>query len=370
MSAKIGAIILGISATIFLCLRFSSVELTTEAKAWKHEGTFFKYRGHDIFYRAQKCKQAGPCDVVVLLHGFPTSSYDWHSIWEPLTERFTLIAADFIGFGFSDKPLGYEYTIADQASLIETLVLDVQKRKGPVHLLAHDYGVTVAQELVARHREQSLLHVPTTAFVEIESVCYLNGGLFPETHQPVMIQNLLLNSLTAPIVKLFTFKTLFASSFAAVFGPNSKPSREDMDTWWSIINHNGGISITNKLLHYIEERKKFRSRWVYAVTDSPVPLRILNGPADPVSGAHMVKRYMELTRGGHTQDVIILRSDIGHYPQIEAPQSVITHYVDFFNQLHTMQDTVAPAAQAKASASSSTAHVKHHAPEKTVHTGL
>ena len=49
----------------------------------------------------------GSNDLVLLcLHGFPTSSFDWYKVWPDLKLNFNrIIAPDLLGFGFSDKPV-------------------------------------------------------------------------------------------------------------------------------------------------------------------------------------------------------------------------------------------------------------------------
>ena len=115
---------------------------------WRSVGQFFEYRGHRIFWR-----EAGRADapVLLLIHGFPTASWDWEALWPELGERYRVLALDMIGFGFSDKPMQYGYSIVDQADLQETLLRlrDVAE----YHVLAHDYGDSVAQELIARQSE-------------------------------------------------------------------------------------------------------------------------------------------------------------------------------------------------------------------------
>jgi pimeloyl-ACP methyl ester carboxylesterase len=61
-----------------------------------------------------------------------------------------------------------------------------------------------------------------------------------------------------------------------------------------------------------------------------VPLRLVNGPDDPVSGAHMVARYRELIPAPDTVSL----PGIGHYPQVEAPSAVL----DAFLQFHGADD--------------------------------
>ena len=67
-----------------------------------------------------------------------------------------------IGFGWSDKPRNYAYSIMDQADLHEGLLSDLGVRKALV--LAHDYGDTVAQELLARDLEPAGPASPVSRF--------------------------------------------------------------------------------------------------------------------------------------------------------------------------------------------------------------
>jgi pimeloyl-ACP methyl ester carboxylesterase len=64
-----------------------------------------------------------------------------------------------------------------------------------------------------------------------------------------------------------------------------------------------------------------------------VPLRVIDGAADPISGAHMVARYRELLADADT----VLLAGIGHYPQTEAPEQVLQHYLAFRQALEPAQ---------------------------------
>ena len=144
-----------------------------EFNKWKSTGQYFTYKErYPIFYQT-----AGSGAQLLLLHGFPTASWDWHKLWPDLSKRFRLIAPDFIGFGYSAKPRSYHYSILDQADIVEQLLenLDVNQ----VHVLAHDYGDTVLQELLARFNDRS---TQKTKGLTLESIVLLKCGLFPETH--------------------------------------------------------------------------------------------------------------------------------------------------------------------------------------------
>ena len=99
---------------------------------WKNTGKYFEFKGFPIFYRA-----SGPRSRFVLcLHGFPTASFDYRKVWQPISERFQLIAPDLIGYGFSAKPYDLDYTTFLQADVVEALLNHLQVQK--VHILAHD----------------------------------------------------------------------------------------------------------------------------------------------------------------------------------------------------------------------------------------
>ncbi|MGE8496310.1 MAG: alpha/beta fold hydrolase [Pseudomonas sp.] len=277
--------------------------------AWRAQGLDLSWAGQRIRYW-----EAGAGEPLLLIHGFPTASWDWHYLWQPLAERYRVIACDMLGFGDSSKPRGHAYSLLEQADLQQALLAHLGI-DGPVHVLAHDYGDSVAQELLARHHEGR---------IQLAGCVFLNGGLFPETHRPVLTQKLLLSPLGPLIGKLFTRKSL-AANFAKVFGPQTQPSVQELDDFWQLISQGDGPGIMHRLIRYMPERREQRDRWVAAMQRGGVPLRVIDGAVDPISGAHMVARYHELIPEPDT----VLLDGIGHYPQTEAPEQVLTHYLAF-----------------------------------------
>lgn len=282
-------------------------ELAT-VEQWYSSCDSFEYRGQRIVFRHGQAEG----EVLLLIHGFPTASWDWHKIWPELTSRYTVIAPDMVGFGHSAKPRHYRYNLVDQADLHEALLRDLGYSR--YHVLAHDYGDSVAQELLSRD----------TSGRQLQSLCFLNGGLFPETHRALLIQRLLHSPLGFLLSALLRKKS-FDRSFSAVFGSGTKPTAQELEAFWSLIQCHGGQMLFHKLIRYMEERKLHRDRWVQAMQSTSVPLRVIDGEADPVSGAHMVARYRELIPA---PDCVLLDS-IGHYPQCEAPDQVLQHYLPF-----------------------------------------
>lgn len=294
----------------------ASGPLLPSLRRWQDSGRYFLYKGHRIFTQ-QGGNPAG--ETLLLIHGFPTASWDWEAVWPALSQDFRLVTLDMIGFGFSDKPPHHDYSIFDQADLFEAFL----KAEGIVsaHVLAHDYGDTVAQELLARHNDSRLSF-------ELNSVCLLNGGLFPETHRPLLVQKLLL-SKAGPLVAKLVSRSGMNASMKKIFGRDTQPSPELLQAFWALLVFNDGRRVMPRLIRYIEERRRHRERWVGALQKAQVPLRLVNGVVDPISGAHMVQRYRELVPAA---DVVELPG-IGHYPQVEDAAAVSRACLDFLQSI-------------------------------------
>ncbi|TBW54876.1 alpha/beta hydrolase [Marinobacter halodurans] len=281
---------------------------------WQQAGKWFAYGEHAIFSRID-----GRGDALLLLHGFPTASWDWNRIWSYLTPSHQVLVADMLGFGFSDKPVDYPYSLIDQADLQQGWLEAMGIRR--VHLLAHDYGCSVAQELLAREQEGSLPF-------SIASACFLNGALFPEVHQPILIQKLLVGPLGGLVSRGLT-RGVFDHNFSKLFGHQTRPSRSELNSFWQLLVYNNGRGILHRLIRYMDERRCHRNRWVGALQNAPQPLRLISGTADPVSGIAMADRYRQLIP---LPDVIAL-DGIGHYPHYENPVQVFEAVRDFHTRV-------------------------------------
>lgn len=278
---------------------------------WRAQGQTLDFRGHAIRYWIAGDPAAEP---LLLIHGFPSASWDWHRLWALLAERYRLIACDMLGFGYSAKPRGHAYSLLEQADLQQVLLAHIGEQR-PLHVLAHDYGDSVAQELIARHQDGHL---------QLASCVFLNGGLFPETHHPVRVQKLLLGPLGPLIGRLFSRRKL-EQSFSRIFGPGTQASAAELDALWQLVACNNGPAVMHRLIRYMPERRQQRQRWVTAMQATDVPMRVIDGAFDPISGAHMVARYRQLIADADT----VLLEGIGHYPQLEAPAAVLEHYLQF-----------------------------------------
>lgn len=274
-----------------------------DAAAWQNGGSQFRLQGHNLFTR-----RGGTGQPLLLIHGFPTSSFDWALIWPQLSQRHALHALDMLGFGLSDKPGDYPYSIHASADQWQAYVQ--QHGLDEVSILAHDYGNTVAQELLARQNEGRLpFRIRTTAF--------LNGGLFPEATYPILMQKLLLGPLGPAMARMSSYRR-FAASMRKIC--TRVPDDSSLRAHWRLLECNHGRLVLPKIIQYIHERRRHRERWVGALQQCSVPLGLINGLDDPISGTSIVRRWRELL----PDSKVIELPGIGHYPQWEAPEQVIS----------------------------------------------
>ncbi len=279
---------------------------------WYQSGQLRTIQGYQLFYGLQ-----GEGPVLVLLHGFPSASWDWQHLLPMLTPHYRVLYLDLLGFGFSDKPR-INYSIQDQADRVLALMQHLGLQNA--HLLAHDYGDTVAQELLARQRRGN-------SPVQWHSCAMLNGGLFPESHHPLRVQKLLAGPLGPLLVPMLNRRS-FARSMGRIWG-KTPPSERTLLGLWQLLNYHDGTRVMPKLLGYIEQRQRFRARWVNALSTCPVPLMLIDGTEDPISGRSLVSRFRQLCPNAELVEL----EGVGHYPQLEAPEQVFEAYQGFRRRL-------------------------------------
>ncbi|HEV3046132.1 MAG TPA: alpha/beta hydrolase [Solirubrobacteraceae bacterium] len=281
--------------------------MSDDLRAWWGEGERVRlsFAGAEwTVFRAR----LGTGPAMTLLHGFPSSSHDWAKAAPQLAARHTLLAPDFLGFGASEKPADHDYSLHEQADLIEALW--AAEGVDETVLVAHDYGVSVAQELLARAGEGSLR-------VELREAHFMNGGLYPELHRPQPLQTALLDPEQGPQISQLVTEELFIAGLGPTFAPGYDAAADSADIWAATSNA-GGERIGHLLIRYISDRERHGERWRRALERTAVPLGFVWGMLDPVSGSHMAERIRERLPGAP----FMAMDDVAHWPPLEAPQRV------------------------------------------------
>lgn len=278
--------------------------LSARIQAWQQAGQWMDWRGQRVFFR-----KSGQGPALLLIHGYPVGSYDWHAIYATLQRYFTVVAPDMPGHGFSDKPLDGDYSLGAHAQMHDALLLHL--RISRFQAMAFDLGVSVAQEMLAQRLENPNLP-------KIDGLILLNGGVCPEAYQPRPIQRLLLTrmgSWLGPRVP----KSMFAATIERMYCSHFHKPDTLFDDFWALLCHGEGRAVAHRVGAFWQERKALSERLLGALLHSKTRLRLINGSADPNSGEHMIKAYLE-----HAPNADVVRlPGIGHWPQIQAPDQVL-----------------------------------------------
>lgn len=288
------------------------MSIDKELLRWRDQGETVQTSHGKLFVRA-----AGQGPALLMVHGFPTSSWDWHQLAPLLEPSFNVITIDMLGYGFSDKPRNQVYSTKLQVELIDQVLQRMSISS--IHVMSYSYGVSVVQEMLA-HRQAE------TFSADIASLCFMNGGLFPSSNHPNLSQKLMLGRLGWLFVYLMNKRSL-EKNLRSIFGPNTQPGKALIEQYWGLINFNNGRSTLPKLIQYLNERQSHMHRWEVALKQADCPTQLIIGDQDSISGTEVADEFCAKI----SQDNVEILKNIGHYPQLEAPKDVFDLYTTFVN---------------------------------------
>lgn len=273
-------------------------------EAWRAAGSFLTVGEHEVFVRDEPAASPDPSlPPLLVLHGFPTNSYDFASVLSALAERRRLVIPDFVGFGLSAKP-DMRYGIHLSADTIQGVAAQLGLEH--VDLLTHDMGDSVGGELLARDLEG---HLPFAIGRRVIS----NGSIYLDLAHLTTGQQLLL-SLPDEAIEISN-EERYAESLAATCAPEHRPSDAELAAQWQLLAHNGGDRLLARTIRYLEDRMAEEARYTGAIESHASPLGIVWGELDPIAVHAMSDRLLE-RRPDATRATL---DGVGHYPMVEAP---------------------------------------------------
>ena len=280
------------------------------ANDWKSKGEFITVNDRKLFVIDTSSffstEDQVPSKTMVVLHGYPTSSYDYYKVLPELSKHYRVIIHDHLGFGFSDKPLDYSYSLLDQAGLALQLWQQLGVKK--VHLLAHDYGTSVATEIIARNNNHELT-------IEIEKLTLCNGSMHIELSQLRTIQKLLKNKWLGKYVAKLTTYAIFSKNLRNVYFDKTKVSNNELKDMWMQLEYNEGRKVIHKLSQYINERYTYWNRWIGALKETNLQTNIVWAKNDPVA----VPAIARLIATEISNNKLFWIENTGHFPMLENP---------------------------------------------------
>lgn len=282
--------------------------MSERADAWETRGHRVPFDEGDLFVVDVHASDDDRHDPLLVLHGFPTSSFDWHLVVHDLARDRRVVLFDFPGFGLSWKS-DRRYSIELYADAAEAVAQHCELETAA--LLTHDMGDTVGGELLARDMERGLGFVVTGRVLT-------NGSIYIDQAQLTPGQEMLLAADDA----VFDLAALgldpeegFRAGVAATFSEAHPPSDDDLDDAWRFASHADGHKLLARTIRYIEDRRARESRYTGAIETHLAPLGVVWGQLDPVAVYAMAVQLVERRPG----TPLVTLGDVGHWPMLEAP---------------------------------------------------
>jgi len=282
------------------------------ARDWYQGGDYFEWTSTtedndnakvNIFYRTWG-DETKP--KLVLIHGFPNSSFDYYKMIPFLEDDYHIATLDFPGSGFSDKPLdGFNYMLAENAEIVDHFVREVVGFED-FALYTHDRGVSIGLAFLGNYLDN-----PDPGYT-VNYHFLSNSGMFLPLANLSPMQMRMLDTDTA--------ERMLASRAAQARRTEGEPESLAYSDIFAFNQGNISLIFVGR---YLLERQVNEVRWLENLPRSPVPVAYLWGLADNVNPVRI---------SNHVWDTYLNDRDVdssfwvlpaaGHYPQRDNPEEV------------------------------------------------
>lgn len=304
------------------CVSYYDETLATEAPGaatWCREGAVMTWQSAnwpspiELFYH---CEGERSAPALYMQHGWPTSSFDFQELSAALSSDFFVCALDTPGYGFSDKPDGYPYSILEDGEIVETFIETIMQ-VDEVLLLAHDKGDSVGLELLHRY-------INGSASFQLTGYVMLNGSIHLEQAALSSFQTALLDPQQGPLLAAQLDGTTLA---LALSGSVYSPGLTDIEVvdLASVLDFDDGTAVLHQTIQYLEERKIYEDdRWLAALAESRVPTTLIWGELDPVAVPAVADYAWDEVLARRPAPAEYWRVPCGnHYVQNDRPEEVL-----------------------------------------------
>jgi pimeloyl-ACP methyl ester carboxylesterase len=288
-----------------------------ELRSWAALGHHRTVHGRRLFV-VDEGPRAAP--ALVVLHGFPTCSLDFEAALPLLSTDRRVVLHDHLGFGLSEKPAGVAYSLMEQAEM--ALGLWTQLGLTEVDLLAHDYGTSVATEILARRERGGLP-------VRLRSVTLGNGSMRIDLAKLTWPQLVLRDRTLGPLFARLATRRLYGWRLRKTLATPGALSDADLDRLWAAGRYADGHLRLPQISQYLHERVRFVDRWLGALSRLNIPAHILWGQADPIAVPAIAEAVASITPGSRLQWL----PGLGHYPMVEDPTAWTAAVTTFLGEV-------------------------------------
>jgi haloalkane dehalogenase len=269
------------------------------------ESRFTGVAGARVHYVAEG---SGP--PLLLLHGNPTWSFLYRELIKGLSDRFRCIAPDYPGFGLSRPPLGYGFTPAEHAAVLEQFILELDLTG--VTMMVQDWGGPIGFAVATRHAER------------FDAFVIGNTWAWPKSDPPTQLFSRLLGGPVGR--RLIANRNLFVERALPGATNRAALSERVMDAYRGPFPTPGSRKPTWVFPREILRSRPFLAEIERRLSELRDRRALLVWPTKDVAfGERERRRWEELFPDHHT----VILEGAGHYIQEDAPEEIVAAIRDW-----------------------------------------
>ncbi len=229
------------------------------------------------------------------------------------------VAPDLLGFGLSDKPVAYSYSLFQQADAIEELLQTLKVRAA--HLVSHDLGTSLHSELLARQAERRLSF-------ELQSSTFLNGSMLQWVAKITPFQELLAANASLPQAIELCRAMSSATYVPGLQRLMQRPeviTAEDAQVMDDLLRYQDGNLRLPAIAGYMRERYIHADRWLGALEAAGSPVQIVWADGDPIAHVEMGRELSRRCPRARYREL----KGLGHFLLMEDPSAVAGQIEEF-----------------------------------------
>lgn len=296
-------------------------QLSRLAQEWQDRGSYITWTsalpenegfGEINVFTIESGDPSNP--AILLIHGYPTSSFDFHELVDLLDDDYFVVALDTPGYGLSDKPKGdFVYSILDDALLVEHYVTAVLGLSS-FAMLTHDKGNSVGLAFLDLYQAQDAYRI-THHFIT-------NGNIYLPLADLSPFQNRLLDDRLGPFLTRYVNGHLVARGLADGYFSVPQPDAV-IEGIATIIDYDDGGEVQHATIQYLAERARFENAWLETLEASDIPTTLIWGLDDPVAPVRVADYVWEKYLADREAPGWYYRlENANHYLQNDQPETM------------------------------------------------
>jgi pimeloyl-ACP methyl ester carboxylesterase len=277
-----------------------------DTEAYPFQSKYCRVDGNNMHYVDE-----GKGEAILFVHGTPTWSFDYRHLIKGMRQNYRCVAVDHIGFGLSDKPSDYSYTVSTHIHNIEQFIISRDLRN--FTLVVHDFGAVIGIGAALRHPER------------VKRLVILNSWLWNCEAQADFIK--LRKVLKSPLLPVlyrylnFSASVLLPRSFGAK-KLSKKLLKQYTGPFARIKEREGPSGFAHSLL---KEQELFGAIWNKCQMFQHCPVLLIWGMQDRFLGADYLNQYLQAYPGAS----VVRLPGCGHFPQEEEHEKVLQACKEF-----------------------------------------